>query len=352
MIGDSSQHRDPVSVTAPGKIILSGEHAVVYGRPALLTAVDRTATARISATPARELSVSFPSLGLQEVIPLDQLPARLEALTGRYEQFLEGKLSIEEVTDRPTDLIVYAVALVLARFHLKPRRGLDVLIESGIPHGCGMGSSAGILAAVVKAVAEWHGIPFAPERTYQYALEAEKLQHGRPSGADPYVATHGGMIRFRSGAAERRFEVPARDLQLALTGTPACTTGECVMAVAAAHEHSAIWDRFADVTGRTEHAIVNRDRQAWAEAIRENHRLLCEIGVVPERVQRFVAEAEAAGSAAKVCGAGAVRGDAAGVVLLLPAAQPLDDLCNRYGYERMDVRAVPDGVRVLKEEVP
>ena len=68
--------------------------------------------------------------------------------------------------------------------------------------------------------------------------------------------------------------------------------------------------------------------------------------MVPGRVAEFVAEVEAAGAAAKTCGAGAVAGDNAGMVLVAAKESPAE-LCAKYGYELMTVRPDPLGVRVV-----
>ena len=74
--------------------------------------------------------------------------------------------------------------------------------------------------------------------------------------------------------------------------------------------------------------------------------LLNEIGVVPGRVCDFVSEVEQAGAAAKICGAGAVAGDNAGMVLVAARETPTE-LCAKYGYEIMTVRPDPLGVRLV-----
>jgi mevalonate kinase len=80
--------------------------------------------------------------------------------------------------------------------------------------------------------------------------------------------------------------------------------------------------------------------------MRENHRLLCRIGVVPQKVQQFVADVETAGGAAKICGAGAVRGQNGGVVLVMADFMPTT-LASKYGYKVSPVRGDPLGTRIV-----
>jgi mevalonate kinase len=103
------------------------------------------------------------------------------------------------------------------------------------------------------------------------------------------------------------------------TGTPLSSTGECVDRVRQQFTHSEIWQEFAAIT-RQWHAATAADRSAL---LRENHRLLCRLGVVPGAVQRLIQQIEVLGGAAKISGAGSIRGEAAGLVLAwLPGSDP------------------------------
>ena len=93
-------------------------------------------------------------------------------------------------------------------------------------------------------------------------------------------------------------------------------------------------------------ALIANNRREIRDVVRENHKLLTNIGVVPEKVQSFVRDIEAAGYAAKVCGAGAVAGDAGGMVLVFADRQP-NDLCKTYGFEALTIHGDPLGVRLV-----
>jgi mevalonate kinase len=109
---------------------------------------------------------------------------------------------------------------------------------------------------------------------------------------------------------------------------------------------SAIWSEFEAVTTAFESALRNRDEQKIRWLVRENNRLLTAIGVVPEKVRAFIAEVEAWGGSAKVCGAGSVAGDNGGIVLVFSDVPPTG-LCERYGYTVSPVRGDPLGIRMV-----
>jgi mevalonate kinase len=298
---------------APGKLILSGEHAVVYGRPALAMAVDRSAQCVITTQPLHQVSFELPDLAESGSFTLRALGELRTRVLRNYQQFLGGELSIRT--------------------------------QSNIPIGCGMGSSAATVLCELRAIGHYFRVEFRPDWVLKYSLEAERLRHGYASGVDAHMSLHGGCALFRNGEA-RAVPLPRVPLYLVHTGVPQTGTGEAVVEVRRRFRHAPIWSDFEAVTLAMEQALRANDLAAIQRAVRENHRLLVRIGVVPARVQRFVQEVEARGGAAKVSGAGAVAGDAAGVVLVFAAAPP-DALAAQYGYRVLPVRGDPLGARIV-----
>lgn len=330
---------------APGKLILSGEHAAVYGRPALAMAIDRCAQSIIA--PGHNDLVSFNLVDLKErdsftLRALNELRARL---IRNYQLFLNGELGIREVLHKPIELFEFAFITLLDGLHLKFGDGLDIQTRSNIPIGCGMGSSAATVLSMLRAIGHYFRVEFRPDWFLKYSMEAEKLQHGFPSGVDSYISLHGGCALFRDGRADS-VPLPRLRLYLVNTGTPAATTGECVVAVKKRFAQDPIWNDFEAVTLELEKALRAHDRETFQRMVAENQRLLDRIGVVPEKVRRFVADIEAREGVAKVCGAGSVLGDNAGIVLVL-ADQPPAELCKQYGYELITVRGDPLGARIV-----
>lgn len=333
---------------APGKLILTGEHAVVYGRPALAMAVNRNAQAFITMAGADE-TVSFDLPNLQvgtESFTLRALREFHGRVLRNYEEFQAGRLSIREVVRKPVDLFQFAFVTIMDGLHLKMGGGVHVRLNSNIPIGCGMGSSAATILSVLRGLGHYYRVDFRPEWYSRYSLEVENMQHGKASGLDTYVSMHGGCVRFQNGEAQE-LPLPRMPLYIVNTGTPASTTGEAVASVARRiGAKSALWENFEAVANHMQKALLHDDLKAFQKTMRDNHRLLNEIGVVPGRVAEFVSEVETAGAAAKICGAGAVAGDAGGMVLVAAKTTPAA-LCAKYGYELMTVRPDPLGVRVV-----
>lgn len=138
-----------------GKIILCGEHAVVYGHPALATGIDR---------------------GTTVVLERAEGPTTVHSDQGVDER------------------LEHALRVVLGG------NGLRVHIASDLLMGRGMGSSAALAVALVRANAQLFGMTLSADQEHAQALAVESVFHGTPSGLDNAVAARGGMVRFVRGS--------------------------------------------------------------------------------------------------------------------------------------------------------
>jgi mevalonate kinase len=330
---------------APGKLILSGEHSVVYGRPALAMAIDLNAQSIVTAATDSRICIDLPDLSERNSYTLRALRAFKGRVKKNYHLFLNGELGIRDVLHKPIDLLEFGFIIMLDGLHLKLNKGLNLQMQSTIPIGCGLGSSAATLLSSLRAVGHYFRVDFKPEWYYEYSLEAERMQHGHPSGVDSYISLHGGCALFRDGKAEQ-IPLPRMPIHLVNTGTPESSTGECVEKVRTRYAESGIWSEFESVTVALQDAVTVNNHEAISGMIRENQRLLNEIEVVPEKVQRFITDLEKEEVSAKICGAGSIRGDAGGIVLVCSEQAPVS-LCENYGYTVMTVRGDPLGTRIV-----
>jgi len=329
---------------APGKLILSGEHAVVHGSPALALAVNRFAKTTVSASTPAHIGFELRNLPYHASMTVGALRQIKRQLKARYQAFSQGEVGIRDVLKLPFELSQYAVSKLLGE-HPDHGAGMHVTTESTIPIGCGMGSSAAMIVSMLHAIASYQGLVFDEERYFQQAVDTENLQHGRSSGLDIRLALRGGCLYYHQGVCSPR-PIPDLPLYLINTGKPLSSTGECVAKTSAlfAADPKRL-NAFTRVTDMMEAALNVADMTGFAHAVRENHRLLVELGVVPQRVQDLINALVEAGFAAKVCGAGAVLGEQAGIVLVV-AAEPPTTLCQRLGYRLDVVYAEPRGVRL------
>lgn len=330
---------------APAKIIFTGEHSVVYGQPAIVTAVNRFAYAEILPGGTNDITLSLADLKQKASSTIRALRLLRERLLESYRLCLKGQLSIREVLQKPSELFQFALITFIDTFQMEIQKGFHINLHSEIPIGCGMGSSAATVVSVIRVLSDFLGLELKAEWLHKLSMEAERLQHGYSSGVDSYVSLNGGCVRFQQGKATP-IALPTSSLYIVNTGKPLTSTGECVMQVAKHFKESLIWEEFGALAAKIEEALHTQKLADLKELIRCNHRLLVTLGTVPEKVQAFIKEIETMNGAAKICGAGAVSGDSSGVCLVLADAPPLA-LCERYGYECTLAQGESLGARIV-----
>jgi mevalonate kinase len=336
----------PVRASAPGKVILMGEHSVVYGAPALVGAVDLRVDVELTPVAALDRQASGVSFVLDDTASAAAAgaPLRLSwseilqlSVQAREAWSAGGAVSLESLTRLSGEQAFLVVALGEAsRLLAGASQGsieflpeLQLRVASEIPIGAGMGSSAAVAVAVVGALAGSAGWVVKFEVIDAVALDIERRQHGRPSGIDHSTVLRGGVLWFE--ASKTGFDVEwmiepldldQRDFaqfHLFKSGRPENTTGETVAAVARYLESQPT--EFERVLGSMEEA-TRQFRQALVEradprpSMRTFQRCLEQIGVVPDRVRDLVRRVERKGGAAKISGAGAITGSGGGALLV------------------------------------
>ncbi len=307
-----------LSARAPGKLILSGEHAVVQGAPALVVAINRYTTATLSPNQQKGLSFHLPDiehLGTETFQKLRQLKHRLQ---DAHQKFRRGERGIQDIVQKPFELLQYTATNALDKFSAHDtQQGFHIHTESTLPIGCGLGSSAASIVSTNYAIAHYLGKTVDDKAQYELSLMAENLQHGYSSGIDLHTAIQGGCHLFQTGKSQAvTLKNPV--FQVVNTGKPAADTGACV-----AHtrhyfqQYPEQIEAFSNVTQNIQTALTRHDEVALKQEIRTNHQLLVDAGVVPERVQNLIRDLEAQDCAGKICGAGSISGDHAGIVWLV-----------------------------------
>ena len=289
------------SASAPGKIILFGEHFVVYGTSAILSSIDRRVKAEARTDDSARPSVHF---------------TNQSALAG----------------DKDAAALIHdAVTRAIGKRLL----GVDITIHSDIPAGIGLGSSAAACVATIGAVQSLFEHPVR-EQVCRLAIESEGLVHKDSSGADCYVSTFGGLMRFSKTDGMRRLDaerLPA--FIIANTGVPH-STGVMVSRVRGYRNDNQ--DRFDQMCKSSEQicsdaasALQVGDSKRLGELMNENQRLLDEIGVTHPKAAEIIKMAKSAGAlGAKVTGAG---GGGAVIVLARPEDQAtVTDVIHKAGY--------------------
>ena len=235
-----------MKVRAPAKLILSGEHAIVHGQPALAMAINRYVTATVSQDKHAQILFELADLAYQQRLSFQTLRLLKSKIKRKYQRFKQGDFSIRQVLHKPVELIQYALSMMVSGdIHLPS--GAKIHLQSDIPIGCGLGSSAATILSVIYATANFLKYPLTQEALFQLALEAENMQHGYSSGLDLRIISRGGCWLVH-GQELRQRPLPKTQFYLVNTGTPQTTTGECVETVAHYFKDIKLQEEFAAVT--------------------------------------------------------------------------------------------------------
>lgn len=335
-----------LSVRSPAKLIISGEHSVLYGQPALAVAIDRYTTTTVSYSELPQIHFKLANLSCQQSHSSKDLQVLARNLRRDYANYLDGHANIATVLKRPFELLQYSVSNILEYLNAPLTYGLEISVDSSIPIGCGMGSSAAAIIATIFALSNFFKFNWQHNKHLSIAREIENLQHGKSSGLDLHLVMHGGYVRFQSANVIAR-PVPSMSLQIINTGQPLSSTGQCVSKVAERFVNDAkLAENFGNVTNILDVAISTNNLQDLKRGIRLNHQLLNYIGVVPTKVANLINAIEVAGGAAKICGAGATMGDNAGMVLLV-SDHDMQDLVQSHGYQLQNIQVDTHGTQII-----
>ena len=269
--------------SAPGKIILFGEHAVVYGRPALAVPVTQVhADVEITESARAGIWIDAPDVDLR---------AELNALA----------------SDHPIAAVIHNF-LFLSR--ISPFPNLEIKITSTIPVASGLGSGAAVTVALIRALTSHLKTSMTDEEINAFAYEIEKIHHGTPSGIDNTVVTYAKPVYFVKSQPIETFRVGKPfTILIADTGIRAPTkesVGDVRRLWMSDRSHwETIFDRIGQISFTARRAIETGQWEMLGELMNENHALLQQLTVSSPELDRLVEAARQAGAlGAKLSGGG------------------------------------------------
>ncbi|XP_053558086.1 mevalonate kinase [Bombina bombina] len=230
-------------VSAPGKVILHGEHAVVHGKLALAVGLNLRTFLRIRPCKDNTVVIHLPNIGIKQIWDISQLqtlvpilegcfkdeptspsPEHLDALK-RFAGFATGS---KDTGDLALITFLYLYLCICGR----DLPSVGIAVWSQLPTGAGLGSSAAYSVSLAAALLTFTGKISDPmqecseisrwtqtelDLINRWAFTGEKIIHGNPSGVDNAVGTWGGALQYQAGKISQMERVPT--LQILLTNT-------------------------------------------------------------------------------------------------------------------------------------
>lgn len=275
-----------IYASAPGKIILCGEHAVVYGQPAIALPVVQVQTkTTILAKPTSaggQVRIIAPS------IELDTL--------------------LEEL--QPDHPLSAAISLVNQSLGVKSMPACEILIKTTIPIAAGLGSSASVTVSLVRALSQFLGHLLPDDTVNKIAYEVEKIHHGTPSGIDNTVVTYQTPVFFRKDNPIERLIIQNGFTLLIVDSGTSSATVKTVSEVRARRDqdpdkYEQLFKQIGEITLQVYQSLCFGDLTTDGELLTQNHQLLQKIGVSTPLLDDLVRTALRAGAAgAKLSGGG------------------------------------------------
>ncbi|MBI5822818.1 MAG: mevalonate kinase [Chloroflexi bacterium] len=272
-----------MKASAPGKIILFGEHAVVYSRPALAVPVTQVHV------DVEVLDSSRPGIWIHA--PVIDLHAELASL--------------------PSDHPIASVILKLIQlFGISQTPDLEINISSTIPVASGLGSGAAVSVALIRSLSSFLFHPLSDDEINPLVYEIEKLHHGTPSGIDNTVITYNMPVYFIKGQPVETFKTGKPfTIVIGDTGIPALTkesVGDVrLLWLRNTTYFENIFNEIAQISLIARRSIESGKPELLGELMDQNHALLQEMTVSSPELDRLVTAAKNAGAlGAKLSGGG------------------------------------------------
>lgn len=308
-----SAHTKRWRATAPGSLMLMGEHAVLHGKRALVCAVDRLMRITLSPRPDRIVRI---------VSALGEDQASLDALESRA----------------PFEFIWTA----LRRYDAVFPAGFDLSVESDFRSTIGFGSSAAITVATLAVLDEWLGRPLEPHALHRRAVDVIRTVQGRGSGADAAASVFGGLVEYREAPRKIEMLKAVHPVTVVYSGYKTPTPEVIARVESERLKRPGLYEGFffeMDECVRSAVDAICRDQ--WAEVgqlMDASHALMDALGVNDDTLERIVVALREQPDilGAKISGSG--LGDC---VVGLGSISEWD-----LPYERIPCRMATEGVRV------
>jgi len=322
-----------VVASAPAKIILFGEHFVVYGEPSIVLAIDKRAYVTVSLRDDSRIFMKSANLGF----------------AGFYEN---GNFKVEEGDAKGARMRFEAIKLAVEKVMKTCGEdvGLNVEIDSTVPVAAGLGSSAAVITAATAATGSLLRAKMSKEDVFRIGCETEKVLHGTTSGVDPAISTFGGALLFQMDTGFKPLEVKTSiPLVVGDTGVQRSTRVQVEKVRSMMENYPNVFDPLQraarEIVLKAIDIFKENDFVKLGELMNINHALLYALGVSDESLEWLINASRKAGAlGAKLTGAGG--GGCMVALAKEERLEPVMDAIMRSGGRPFMAKKTDEGVKV------
>lgn len=318
--------------SAPAKIILFGEHFVVYNQPAILASINKRIKieSRIVLENKNTIRIETNNFG-KKIYPL----------------------SILKDTDHNSDNdFFYPIIYILKKILHDPEKinGIDIKIESEIPYGVGLGSSAALSVAAVASIYGLYNRYSKKNEILELAIETEKIIHRNSSGADCVISTYGGLMYYQKKSNLKPLKYSKKLNFIVINTGLKHSTGELVSIVERFRQNNFITflklsNKVTNICNNAIEALKEGNSTKLGKLMNENQILLEQIGVSNKEINKIIDTSLNYGAiGSKLTGAGG-----GGCILSLIHQEKKEDFLTNMkenGYECFAITIENQGVKV------
>ena len=276
-----------IKTSAPGKVILFGEHAVVYDKLGIAASVDKRSLVKVISA-QEKISILSKNFNLEKSLSEDELLQLFELI-----QSLKKDKNFDEIKELgKKDRLLpsfFVISHLVKRYGFKPFR---VEIDSEVPKN--LGSSSSVFSSLALAVSRFLGKELSKEEISRLAYEGDIIAHGgTPSGIDNSIVTYGGYLQYRKSEGVKRLKI---NFQLPLifvdSGEPA-RTGETVSYVRKQREENEkfvnkILNTLNEISFKSLDALKNQDLESFGKLMFNYYSELRKLNISTERLDKIV----------------------------------------------------------------
>jgi mevalonate kinase len=301
-----------VKVSAPGKVHLIGEHAIVYGEPAILSALGKRVFVEVEKSDSVKIQFKFDTGEYEDETTVEEVRKIGREANRLWEEGKE-KGDFSEIFDYAKGNRFGWVSIGYIMDRLGINSGVNVKIDQQIPLSAGVGSSSAYCVAAAMAFSKLFDKDSSLEAVNKLAYELEQFKHGAPSGGDNSTCAFGGMVWFQKNMDGGPHTIKPltegipklENFVLTYTIKPIKTTGQLVQQVM--NMDPAQRDPIVKAIGKDTQEMIevlkNKNFGRMKELINNTQDNLSSLGVSIPEIDKVVEKVRSIGGAAKGCGA-------------------------------------------------